>query len=306
MVEISVLVATRNRPGLLRRCIESVLRQDFSDFEILVFDDQSEPGPVQAFLQPPVSDSRVRFQASDRNVGVVAARNHLMNWATGSILVILDDDAFLADAVSLSRIHDAMRSDQRVGIVATKIIDERAGRVRLLVPFNRRSRSTDPSIVDRQQLVASFMGGFHAIRREAFESCGGYDPQLVYGEEELDLAYRIIQAGYGVLYVPDAVAHHQPQPSVLGTSTNGLRSEMFYCTRNRILIVCRYLPLRYMAPHLALRLGLLGWFALREGRLGEFARGAAAGVKMLRGRRRTPLSKTALAYVKEHHGRLLY
>ncbi|HHX48441.1 MAG TPA: glycosyltransferase family 2 protein [Brevibacterium sp.] len=83
---VSVIVPTRDRPGLLHEAIESVIAQTSRDWECLVIDDAGE---VEL---PQVDDGRVRFIRNETSRGPGGARNRGLAAATGQYVCFLDDD----------------------------------------------------------------------------------------------------------------------------------------------------------------------------------------------------------------------
>src|SRR3546814_7486574 len=81
--------------------------------------------------------------------------------------------------------------------------------------------------------VSYFLAGCYAVRRAAVETCGGYRPEMKYGEEELDLSYRLIAAGYDIVYEPGIVAYHWPEPSAVKSAQQGGPSEIYYQVQDR-------------------------------------------------------------------------
>jgi GT2 family glycosyltransferase len=160
-------------------------------------------------------------------------------------------------------------------------------------------------LVDRAQLVSYFLGGAHAIRRSLFERIGGYHDSFVFGEEELDLSYRAIQAGYEIFYSPDIVVHHDPMPSVL-QSMGRPQAEIFYHVRNRLFLAKQFLPAAYLAPYLGLWLSRYAISALRNGTFPDYIGGIRSGLRTLGAHTRTPLQGAALSYLRSNHGRLLF
>lgn len=84
---ISVIVCSFNRPEMLRRALESVLLQDWRDYEVIVVDDGSDP-PVEL---GPEYQHRVRLIRTEHE-GVGAARAEGLNAARGDFTAYLDDD----------------------------------------------------------------------------------------------------------------------------------------------------------------------------------------------------------------------
>jgi glycosyltransferase involved in cell wall biosynthesis len=89
---VSVIVPTYNRAHLLPRALDSILRQDFKDFEVIVIDDGSTDATrdvVDSYVQV---DPRVSLLVQPENAGVSAARNRGMHQARGELIAFLDSD----------------------------------------------------------------------------------------------------------------------------------------------------------------------------------------------------------------------
>lgn len=258
-------------------------------------------------VQAAVRDPRVRFFRSDAPKGVAGGRNFLMERATGDAVFVIDDDAYFDDRGALARVAKTFLDRSDVSIIATRIVDHPpGGGERLLVPFTRRALRRDPSLAQRAQFVSYYVGGGHAIHRRVLERVGGYPDDLMYGEEELDLAYRAIDDGLRIWYDPAVVVQHHPQPAHLHTAGRTRRPEAYFHARNRILIAYKHLPARYAAPWLATWLGVLLVRSARRGHTRDYAAGVAAGVRALRNARRKPVARGAVEYLRRNHGRLWY
>jgi glycosyltransferase involved in cell wall biosynthesis len=121
--EFSVIIPVYNRTALLKRAVESVLRQDYTDLEVLVVDDGSVDdikGIVDAF-----DDPRIRYHRQT-NQGASAARNAGIDRATGTYVAFLDsDDVFLPHhlAAMHAMLRDAPGSVAYCPIIATRGIN---------------------------------------------------------------------------------------------------------------------------------------------------------------------------------------
>lgn len=89
---VSVYLPTRNRAALLGRAIDSVLRQDYTDLELIVVDDASMDATPVVLEAAARRDSRVRVLRRDRVGGPAAARNMAIRSARGEFITGLDDD----------------------------------------------------------------------------------------------------------------------------------------------------------------------------------------------------------------------
>lgn len=302
---VSVFIATRDRPDALRRCLRSVAAQSYPDVEVLVLDNAGSPALSARTLQDLLPERPVRLLRRERPLGVGAARNLLMQAASGDILLALDDDAYFRAPDTLDRVVDVFRTHTGVGICALRIEDHRNGRIRLLIPHSRRDRRRHPHLADVGHQVSYYLGGAHAIRRSVIDACGVYSAHLEYGEEELDLSYRAIQAGFALYYLPDAVVvheaavHRQPDPQVF-------RRRLYHHVRNRLYLAYRYLPALYVPSYLTWWLLAYALEAVRRRAPGAYLSGLTHGLAALRQVRRSPLDARALAYLRKHYGRLWY
>jgi lipopolysaccharide heptosyltransferase II len=91
---VSIIIPTYNRASMLPRAIESVLRQDYPDVEIIVIDDCSQDDTANVVRG--YDDKRLRYIRLPENMGVAAARNFGIKSATGDFIAFLDsDDEFM-------------------------------------------------------------------------------------------------------------------------------------------------------------------------------------------------------------------
>lgn len=93
MKKVSVYLITQNRKELLVRAIESVLNQDYPNFELIVVDDCSTDGTLEV-LESYSSDSRFQFITNDRIQGACYSRNRAIERASGELITGLDDDDY--------------------------------------------------------------------------------------------------------------------------------------------------------------------------------------------------------------------
>ena len=87
---ISVVIPTYRRSDLVRRAVQSVLRQTYTSFEIIVVIDGMDDGTRDCLDQ--LGDSRIRVLETGRNQGPAEARNYGVRHATGDYVALLDDD----------------------------------------------------------------------------------------------------------------------------------------------------------------------------------------------------------------------
>lgn len=141
--------------------------------------------------------------APGRNVGVQHAQTPYVAFA--------DDDSWWAEG-SLTKCADVLDSHPRVGLVAAHMLVGPEERPDPLCEI--MARSPLPAGPDTPGTpVLGFMTCGAVVRREAYLRAGGFDPVTFFYGEEDRLAWDMAADGWQLVYRPDVVAHHHPQPS---------------------------------------------------------------------------------------------
>ena len=90
--KVSVLTPLYNtNPQHLRECIESILNQTFTDFEFIILNDSPENKELDKIVKS-YKDKRIKYFKNDKNMGISAARNKLLDMARGEYVAIFDHD----------------------------------------------------------------------------------------------------------------------------------------------------------------------------------------------------------------------
>ncbi len=112
----SVLLPTRNRAELLELSLDSVLRQSFKDFEIIVSDNNSSDETQKLVMSLAEKDSRIRYFRQDKDLPMGGNWNFCYSKASGEFFLLLgDDDAILPDI--LENVHQLICSHQDADVV---------------------------------------------------------------------------------------------------------------------------------------------------------------------------------------------
>ena len=243
MPRFSVLLATRDRPGLFGEALASVLAQSCDDIEIVVVDDGSAEEHHAAYEQA-LAPARHRLGARlqhhrllrrPNGHGQSYALNVAAAHATGDWLAILDDDDVWTDDAHLAR---AARALAREPDAEMYLAHQRAFRNGEPVPdrlwlwqLADRLRGTPADAdgtwrVTLDQLIA--LDGFcHLncllVRRALWEAVGGMD-EAIRWECDRDMVLRLIDAAGGpMLHNPAVVSRHNvPDPARTANMTTAL------------------------------------------------------------------------------------
>jgi GT2 family glycosyltransferase len=189
---------------------------------------------------------------SARNDGALASR--------GTFMLFIDDDTYLTPAGALETYEKDFAAHPNVAIVTARVMDYQTGEtLRHYFPHtDKRRRKDQPFKTFRFQA-----SGF-AMRRSSFEKIGPMSVEFFYGLEELDYAYRVLNAGYEMLYEPAirALEHNHPG----GRRPKRAVQEMNLT--NKMIISFKYLPALYLPLNIALFSGYM--WVLNRGRLNLF------------------------------------
>ena len=109
---LSVLICTRNRADKLKRAVDSVLANSFTNYELIVVDQSTDGGTAAALAT--LDDERLRYIHTD-TVGVAKSRNIAVRESRAEIVVYTDDDCVCHNQW-LASIHAEFESDPTVGL----------------------------------------------------------------------------------------------------------------------------------------------------------------------------------------------
>lgn len=237
--QLSVCVATRNRPDDLVRCLNSLVILGNLDFEVIVGDDASEElvsDRIQTTVAPTLLP-RITVSRSQENRGCVKMRNHLARLAKAPYILCLDDDAQLINQESVLSGLKVLEKDDQVGAVALSQSYENG----TLLP-------DQPAHTSYNCYTASYIGYGHILRRQLFLDLGGYREIFWAYYEEPEYCKRMLDHGSYVVYLPEASVIHYHSPigrSRLNSIRNGCRNKCFAALYNEpMIMVALSVPLR--------------------------------------------------------------
>ncbi len=173
------------------------------------------------------------------DAGIPGGRNAGVGHVRGELLLFLDDDAAVADPDGLARLAAKFAADPGLGMVQLRVDTLGEGPPeRTWVPRLR--------VGDRTQSgeVTHVWEGAVAIRRDVFDAIGGWPADFRFVHEGVDLAWRVMDAGYRILYAGDVAALHPPY-----AAHNDW--DHYYGARNRVWLARRYLPWPFAIPYVA-------------------------------------------------------
>ncbi len=207
---LSAVVCTRNRAGSCVPTIETLLKCQFDDYEIILVD-QSTDSLTRKAVEPFLSIPQFRYIQSDTK-GVSLSRNIGLKEARGEIVVYTDDDCTVPPNF-LMVFWDIFQKNNQVGVAFCNV---KAGphdsNLGFVPAYERHDDKLVSSVWDKCR--ARGIGAGMAVRKQAVLSIGGYDESLGPGTqfpdcEDGDIAVRSLLSGWPIYETNKTfVVHH--------------------------------------------------------------------------------------------------
>jgi N-acetylglucosaminyl-diphospho-decaprenol L-rhamnosyltransferase len=241
-VELSFCVVNTNGGPFLARCLDAIERTDRADvdYEVLVLDNASDDGSAAAAR----GRSGVRLIELERRSGKAANDSTLLQAASGRFCLLLNEDAELCNG-AVDALLDVLRHDPRAAAAGAQLLapdgtpQPCAWRLPSLwtalagALFLHRIATVE-SGGETVREVGWMQSSALLVRREAAAQIGWFDPDFFVYSDETDFQKRLRDAGWRVLYVPQARAVHHEQLSSDGAAA-GRRITEFHRGRDRYM-----------------------------------------------------------------------
>lgn len=226
-VKLSIIILNWNSKSYIDLCLQSVRKAIPSKLknEIIVIDNGSTDSSIQ-YIKKQYPD--VKLIENDRNKGVAPARNQGLMIAKGKYILLLDIDTIIRED-SIEVMIQTMQSDNRIGLCGPKLVGT-DGKLQfscrnfpsvLSKIYRQFPGKLQNCLLEREELrnwdhcsqreVGYVIGACQLIRKAVIKEVGLLDENIFYGPEDIDFCLRIWQAGYKVVYNPEAVIIHDEQ-----------------------------------------------------------------------------------------------
>jgi len=242
------VIPTLAADSTLLECVESLQRQTFRDFEIVIVDNSGERR-VEPMLP---QDAVYTVIENERNAGFGTAINQGFRERPAEFLATLNDDA-VAHPGWLAALMQAIESRGDIGMCASQVrlkdTDSLDSAAMLLCrdgSSKQRGHGEPASAYSRRQEALLPSGSAAIYRRELLEETGGFDDSFFLYCEDTDLGLRARWKGWECLYVPEAIVEHRYSHSAGRASA----LKAFYVERNRLFLIAKNFPasLLLLAP----------------------------------------------------------
>lgn len=227
----SIIIPVYNVQDYLKECVESVLRQDFSDFEIILVDDGSTDDSGVLCDELALKDSRIRV-VHQKNQGLSGARNSGLRLAEGRYVLFLDSDDFYPQSDFLRKLQENCKDQDVVCFNYARFTD------RLL-----------PNMISYPE--NSGLSGdalwLELVRRNAYQSsaCIKVVKRSLLTEnditfeigtisEDIEWSAKVMRAAQGIAIVPDCVYAYRVRQGSITKTISPKHIRMQYRIVNRL------------------------------------------------------------------------
>lgn len=243
---VVAVVVTHDPGSWFDECLDSLAAQTYPGMSVLVIDAASaeDPTPRIARRLPGAYVRRL-----DGNPGYGAAANEALSMVDGAAFYLLcHDDVALEPGVVRSLVEETFRSN--AGLVGPKLVEwddptrildvgAAADKTGVTAPY------AEPGELDQEQHdsvrdVFALAGGCLLVRADLLAGLGGFDPDIDFVGEDLDLAWRVHVAGARVMVVPAARVRHREELAERPPAASRRRLQARH--RVRTMLTC-YSPL---------------------------------------------------------------
>jgi GT2 family glycosyltransferase len=230
---VSVILATRDRPEALARCLPTVLAQKYPDYEVIVVDNApSTTATADLIVQKYGDEPRIHYVREDEP-GLPQAHNRGLLQARGEIIAFTDDDV-MVDTHWLVGLVRGFSVTGKVACVTGLIVplELETPAQFLFEAYGGFTRGFGRRIFDLREhrwnkpaypyiIGACGAGASMAFTSQFLKSEGGFDPALgpgrpTRGGEDLAAYFHVIRRGYSLVYEPSALLYHQHRRDYVG------------------------------------------------------------------------------------------
>lgn len=232
-MKVSVIINTSNRGTLLRRCLFSLQRQTFSDFEVVVV---AGPSTDDTNTVCSLYDGKIKLSTCE-DLNLSLSRNIGIANSAGEICAFIDDDA-VAHPRWLECLLRGYAHPTVVGVggftydhsfarfQSQAVVCDRTGEAEsLLYP------ETITSLCDgdrkHSHYYPSLLGTNSSFRRQALLEINGFDEVFAYFLDETDVCLRLYENGGDIVTIPDAIVYHGYAQSHMRTANNVPKTRYF-------------------------------------------------------------------------------
>ena len=210
----SIVISLFNKEDYIKSTIESVLSQEFRDFEIIIVNDGSTDKSFK--IVNAIKDDRIHLICSE-NQGASIARNTGITLAKAKYVALLDGDD-LWDEKFLTNVYDAINTHKSKSIFTTALAQKYEKKI---VPveynFKQKSKFKIHNYFKSSLKYSILSSSSIVFKKDIIEKIGGFDTSIISGQDT-DMWIRI-GLEYDIVFINQVLAFYRYVPSSLSNTT---------------------------------------------------------------------------------------
>lgn len=203
--KVSVIIVNYNGKELLEKCLESLFKVNYDNFEIILVDNNSSDGSLEYVAKNYSSVITIKL---NENKGFAEPNNIGAKIAKGDFLLFLNNDTivtpeFISELVLAAQMYPDVAICQSLLLKPDGKIDSSGDFIDSMgVCYNSTINITQP------REISSARGACMMIKHDVFDKLEGFDEKFFATFEDVDLGWRAWIAGYKVMVIPKSVIYH--------------------------------------------------------------------------------------------------
>ena len=203
--KVSIIIVNYNGKIFLEKCLESIFKIDYDNFEVIVVDNNSTDKTIEFVTDNYPSIILLKLNS---NKGFAEPNNIAAKIATGKFLLFLNNDTIVTPNF-ISEMIPIIENDEKIAICQSLLLkpDESVDSSgdfidHLGVVYNSTKK------IDDVREISSARGASMLIRKNIFDILEGFDEKFYVSFEDVDLGWRTWMIGHKVVLVPKSVVYH--------------------------------------------------------------------------------------------------
>lgn len=236
---VSVIILNKNHKKDLSRCIESVRKSTYRNYEIIIVENNSTDEDITEYYEELKKEGNIKIITRSGKFNYSEYNNAGVKEAAGEIIVFMNNDVEVINPSWLEEMLMYAQQKKNGAVGAKLLYPDRTiqhcyivtgvGEDHVAVHAGAGLPEDDYGYMDRigfVQNVSAVTGACLMIRKKLFNAAGGFDEKLPLAYNDVDLCLRIREMGYYNVYTPYALLYHYESSSRGGDDTGSRRKRL--------------------------------------------------------------------------------
>lgn len=277
---ISIVVSNYNgaKINILKDCLTSLKKIDYSNYEIILVDNASNDDSVKIAQEMmgknpkfKIIQNSVNMYSQGLNLGLEAAKGEFVAYFNNDIAL---EKGYFHNLIKAFNCYPklALAQGKLLWFYDHSIIDSAGESMDIFGnPVTIGYRSPDIRQYDKEEEILSASGSACVLKKTTLKKVGRYDPSYGIGYEDMDLALRLRHKGYQVMRIPTAICYHKRGATDLSSMVR--IKVKWHFNKNRIATMIKNYPIGLLSVSLPVTVLIYFGIMLQEWLSGKFSLG---------------------------------